>query len=149
MQVLQTWKRQGQGVYWTHPIAHCAHNVLYVDYMEMPKFGGYDVALVVPCRLTTFTRVFPCAKHFTGEETVKILFEEWFGVYGAPKEINSYKDIKVLADTGWYKRVPRAHGVQMSTEIPYTHTSNSLCERQIRVLKKNTRTWCKSESTKD
>ena len=37
----------------------------------------------------------------------------------------------------------------MSTGIPYTHTSNPLCERQIRVLKENVRIWCKTERTKD
>ena len=33
--------------------------------------------------------------------------------------------------------------------IPYTHTSNPLCEQQIRVLKENVRIWCKTEGTKD
>ena len=37
----------------------------------------------------------------------------------------------------------------MSTGIPYTHTSNPLCERQIRVLKENVRVRCKTERTKD
>ena len=37
----------------------------------------------------------------------------------------------------------------MSTGIPYTHTSNPLCEQQIRVLKENVRIWCKTEHTKD
>ena len=55
----------------------------------MPKFGGYDFALVVTCSLTRFTRVFPCTKPITGEETSKILLEKWFCVYGAPKEIKS------------------------------------------------------------
>ena len=27
--------------------SHCANSVLYVDHTEMPKFGGYDFALVV------------------------------------------------------------------------------------------------------
>ena len=57
----------------------------------MPKFGGYDVALVVTCGLTRFTRVFPCTKHITGGEEMKILLEEWFCVYGAPKGINSVR----------------------------------------------------------
>ena len=48
----------------------------------------YDFALVVTCGLTRFTRVFPCTKHITGEETITILLEGWFCVYGAPKEIN-------------------------------------------------------------
>ena len=59
----------------------------------MPKFGGYDFALVVTCGLTRFTRVFPCTKHITGDETIEILPEEWFCVYGAPKEINSDEDV--------------------------------------------------------
>ena len=63
-------------LYWTLPIPHCANSVLYVDYTGMPKFGGYDFALVVTCGLTRFTRVFPCTKHITGEETIKVILEE-------------------------------------------------------------------------
>ena len=37
----------------------------------------------------------------------------------------------------------------MSTGIPYSHTSNPLCERQIRVLKENVRILCKTERTRD
>ena len=59
------------------------------------------------CGLTKFTRVFRCTKHITGEETIKILLEEWFCVYGASKEINSDEDVRVRSDTGWYKRVLR------------------------------------------
>ena len=57
---------------------------------------------------------------------IKILLEEWFCVYGAPKEINSDEDVRVRSDTGWYKRVLRSPNVQMSTGIPYTHTSKPL-----------------------
>ena len=138
-----------RGLYSTFSIPHCANSVLYVDYTKMPKFGGYDLALVVTCGLTRFTRVFPCTKHITGEETIKILLEEWFCDYGRPKEINSDKDVRVRSDTGWYKRVLRSLNVQVSTGIPYTHTSNPLGERQIRVLKENVRIWCKTERTKD
>ena len=108
-----------RGLYSTLPIPHCANSVLYVDYIEMPKFGGYGFALVVPCGLTRFTRVFPCTKHINGERTIKILLEEWFCVYGAPKEINSVKDVRVRSDTGWYKRFLRFLKVQVSTGIPY------------------------------
>ena len=138
-----------RGLYSTLPIPHCANSVLYVDYTEMPKFGGYDFALVVTCGLTRFTRVFPCPKHITDEETIKILMEEWFCVYGAPKEFNSDGDVRVRSDTGWYKRVLRSLNGQVSTGIPYSHMSNPLCERQIRVLKENVRIWCKTEGTRD
>ena len=73
-----------RGLYSTLPIPNCANSVLYMEYTEMPKFGGYDVALVVTCRLTRCTRVFPCTNHIFGEEAIKILLEEWFCVYGAP-----------------------------------------------------------------
>ena len=113
------------------------------------KFGGYDFALVVTCGLTRFNRVLPCTKHITGEETINILLEEWFCVYGAPKEINSDEDVRVRFNTGWCKRVLRSLDVQTSTGIPYTHTSIPLCERQIRVLKENLMIWCNTERTKD
>ena len=32
-----------RGLYSTLPIPHCANSVLYVDYTEMPKFGGSDI----------------------------------------------------------------------------------------------------------
>ena len=105
----------------------------------MPRFRDYHFALVVTCGLTRFTSVFPCTKHITGEETIKILLEEWFCVYGAPKQIDSDEDVRLISDTGWYKRVLRSLSVQVSTGIPHTHTSNPLCERQIRVLKENVR----------
>ena len=115
----------------------------------MPKFGGYDFALVVTCGLTRFTRVFPCTKRITREKTIKILLEEWFCVYGAPNEINFYEDVRVRSDTRWYKRFLRSLNVQVSEGISYSDTSNPLCERQIRVLKENVRIWCKTERTRD
>ena len=138
-----------RGPYSTLPGPHCANSVLYAEYTEMPKFGGYHFALVVTCGLTRFTRVFPCTKHITGEETIKILLEEWFCVYGAPKEIYSDEDVRVRSDTGWYERVLRSLNVQVSTGIPYTHTSNPPCERQIGLLKEHPRILCKTELTKD
>ena len=104
---------RGRLLYSTLPIPQCANSVLYLDYTEMPKFGGYDLVLVVTCGLTKFTRVFPCTKHITGDDTIKILLEEWFCVYGAAKEINSNEDVRVRSDTGCYKRVLRPLNVQV------------------------------------
>ena len=62
--------------------------------------------------------MFPCTKHITGEETIKILLDVWFCVYGAPKEINSDEDVRVRSDTSWYKRVLRSLNVQVPTGFP-------------------------------
>ena len=48
----------------------------------LPRFGGYDSCLVVTCGLSRFTRVFPCNKKITGEQTVKMLVEQWLEPYG-------------------------------------------------------------------
>ena len=119
-------------------IPYCANSLLYVDFVHgLPKFGVYDSCLVVTCGLTLFTRAFPCNKKITGGQTVNILVEQWFQHYGAPKEVHSDEDVRIRSHTGWYKRVLDALNVQVTTGVPYTHTSNPLCQRQRRVLEQN------------
>ena len=116
------------------PIPYCANSLLYVVFIRgLPRFGGYDSCLVVTCGLSRFTRVFPCGKKITGEQTVKMLVEQWFEPNGAPKQVHSDDDVRIRSDTGWYKQVRNALNVEVTTSVPYTHTSNPLCERQNRV----------------
>ena len=64
------------------PIPYCANSLLYVDFIHgLLGFGGYDSCLVVTCGLSRFTPVFPCNKKITGEQTVKILVEQWLEPY--------------------------------------------------------------------
>ena len=114
----------------------------------LPRFGGYDSCLVVTCGLPRFTRVFPCNKNITGKQTVKMLVEQWFEPYGAPKQVHSNEDVRIHSDTGWYKRVLNALNVQVTTGVPYTHTSHPLCERQNRFVEHNLRILMKREHTK-
>ena len=115
----------------------------------LPEWGGYDSCLVVTCGLTRFTRAFPCNEKITEEQTVKTLVERWFEYYGAPKVVHSDQDIRFRSDDGWYKRVLDAQNVHVTTGVPYTHTSNALCERQNCVLGQNVRIVMKQERTKD
>ena len=131
-------------------IAFCANSLLYVDFIHgLPRFGGYDSCLGVTCGLSRFTRVFPCNKKITGEQTVKTLVEQWFEPYGAPKHLHSEEDVRICSDTGWYKRVLNALDVGVTTGVPCTYTSNPLCERQNRVVEQNLRILMKRERTKD
>ena len=85
-------------------ITYCTNSLLYVDFIHgLPRFGGYDRCLLVTCGLFRFTRVFPCNKKTTGEQTVKMLVERWFEPYGAPKQVHSDEDVRIRSDTGWYK----------------------------------------------
>ena len=132
------------------PIPSCTNSLLYVDFIHgLPRFGGYDSWLVVNCGLSRVTLVFPCNKKITGEQTVKMLVKQWFEPYGAPKQVHSAEDVRIRSDKGWYKRVLNAINVEVTTGLPYTHTSNPLCERQNRVVEQRVQILMKQERTKD
>ena len=116
----------------------------------LPRFGGgYDSCLVVTCGLSCFTSVFSCSKKFTGEQTVKILVEQWFQPYRAPKRGHSDEDVRIRSDTGRYKRVLNALNAEVTTGVPYTHTCNPLCERRICVVEQKLRILMEQGRTKD
>ena len=132
------------------PIPYCTNSLLYVDFIRrLPRYGGYDSCLVVTCGLSRFTRVFPCNTKITGEQTVKVLVEQWFEPYGAPKQVHSDEDVRIRSDTGWYKRVLNALNVEVTTGVPFPHTSNPPCERRNRVMEKKLIILMKQERTKD
>ena len=132
------------------PIPCCTNSLLYVDFIHrLPRFGGYDSCLVVTCGLSRFTRVYLCSKKTTGEQTVKMVVQQWFKPYAAPKQVHSAEDVRIRSDTEWYKRVLNALNVWMTTGVPHTHQSNSLCKRQNRVVGQNLRILMKQEHTKD
>ena len=104
------------------PIPYCTNSLLYVDFIHgLPRFGGYDSCLVVTCGLSRFPRVFPCTKKITGEQTVKMLVEQHFEPYRAPKQVHSDEDVRTRSDTGWYKRVLNAVNVEVTTIALYPH----------------------------
>ena len=97
---------------------YCTNSVLYVDFIHaIPRFGGYDTCLVVTCGLYRLNRVFPCNKKITGEQTVKMLVEQWFEPYGTPKQVHSDEDVRIRSETGWYKRVLNALNVEVTTGV--------------------------------
>ena len=101
------------------PIPYCTNSVLYVDLVHsLPRFGRCDSCLVFSCGLSRFTRVFPCNKKITGEQTVKMLVEQWFEPFAAPKEVHSDEDVRIRSDTGWYKRVLNALNIEVTTGVP-------------------------------
>ena len=100
-------------------IPYCTNSLLYVDFIHgLPRFGGYAICLVVTCGLSRFTHVIPCNKKITGEQTVKMLVEQRFNPYGAPKQVHLDEDVRIRSDTGWYKRVLKALNVEVTTGVP-------------------------------
>ena len=94
-------KQSDSGDRFSLPIPYCANSLLYVDFIHgPPRFRVYDSCLVVTCGLSRFTRVFPCNKKITGEQTVKMLVEQWLEPYGAPKQVHSDEDVCIHSDTG-------------------------------------------------
>ena len=68
-----------------------------------------------------------------------MLVEQWFELYGAPKEVHPDGDVRIWSETGWYKRVSEALRVQVTTGVPYTHTCSPLCGTQNLVVEQNLR----------
>ena len=135
---------------WSLPIPYCTNSLLYVDFIHgLPRFGGYDSCLVVTCGPSRFTCVLRCNKIITGEQTVKMLVEQWFEPYGAPKEVHPDEDVRIRTDTGWYEPLLNALNVEVTTGVPYTHTAKPLCERQKCVAEQSLRILMKQERTKD
>ena len=58
-------------------------------------------------------------------------------------------DVRIRSDTGWYKVVLDALNVNVTTGLPYSHTSNPLCETQHHVVEQNLRILMKQERRKD
>ena len=117
------------------PIPNQMNSILYVDFMELPKFAGHDFALLVTDGLSRYSRVFPLTKKVDGEGVLKEIFEGWVQVYELPKIIHSYQDIPFTSPTGWYRSVMRAMGTEVQFGTPYVRTKNPLCERQIGCFK--------------
>ena len=78
-----------------------------------------------------------------------MLVEQLFEPYEAPKPVHSDEDVHICSDTGWSKPVLNDLNVEVTTGVPYTHTSNPLCERQNRLVEQNLRILMKQEGTKD
>ena len=75
-----------------------------------------------------------------------MMAEQSLEPYGAPEQVHSDEDVRICSGTGFNKRVLI---FQVTTAVPYTHTSNPLCEGQNRVVEQNLRIPIKQESTKD
>ena len=116
------------------PIPNKMNSILYVDFMELPRFAGHDFALLVTDGLR-YSRVFPLTKKVDGEGVLKEIFEGWVQIYGLPKIIHSAQDIRFTSPTGWYRSVMRAMGMEVQFGTPYLRTKNPLCERQIGCFK--------------
>ena len=77
------------------------------------------------------------------------LVVQWFKHYGAPKDLHSDVDVRIWSDTGLYKQVLDALNVHVTTRVPYTHTSNPVCERQNLLVARKVRILMKQVRTKD
>ena len=94
------------------------NGLLYLDFTEMPKYSGHDFALLVTCRLSRFTRVFPLTKRCNGETVLKELFEGWIQAYRMPKRMHSDRYIRFTSNMGWYTGVLKNMGVEVNFGTP-------------------------------
>ena len=111
------------------PIPELGNQILYVDFVEVPKFGGFNYILMVCCALTHFCRVYPCTERIDGEQAMEILFREWIQVYGRPVEVYLEKDDRFTSEKRYLRGLLSGMGVRVHFRIPYKPSSNRLCKR--------------------
>ena len=101
------------------PIPYCTNSPPYPDFLHsLPGFGGYHSCLVVTCGLSRFTCVFHRSKKITGEQTMKILVQQSFEPYRAPKEVHCDEDVRIRSHGGGYKCLLNGQNVQVLTGVP-------------------------------
>ena len=124
-----------RGVVRNLPIPNQMNPILYMAFMELPRFAGHDFALLVTDGLSPWSREVTLTKKVDGEGVLKEIFEGWVQIYGLPKIIHTDQDIQFTSPTGWYRSIMRAVGTEVQFKTPYLRTTNSLGERQIGCFK--------------
>ena len=113
------------------PIPNQMNSILYVDFLESPRFAGHGVALLVMDGFSCYSGVFPLTKKLDGEGVLQEIFKGWVHIYGVPKIIHSDQDTRFTSPTRSYRSVMRGMGTEVQFGTPYLRTKNPLCVRQI------------------
>ena len=111
------------------PIPELGNQILYVDLVKVPKFGGFNYILMVCCALTRLFRVYPWTKRIDGEQVFVILFKEWIQVYCRLVEVYSDNDVRFTSEKGYWRGLLSRMGVRVHFGIPNKPSSNGLCKR--------------------
>ena len=111
------------------PILESGNQILYVHFVEVPKFGGFNYILMVCCALKRFSREYPCTRRIGGEQAFENFFRKRIQVYGRPVEVYSDNDVRFTSGKGYRRALISRMGVRVHFSIPYKPSSNGLCER--------------------
>ena len=82
------------------PIPNRMKSILYVDFMELPRFAGHDFAPLVTDGRRRYSRVFPLTKKVDREGLLKENSEGWVQIYGLPNNFHSDQDVRFTSPTG-------------------------------------------------
>ena len=121
------------------PIPQLSNDMVFVDFIHMDAINNYDYVLTIVDGLTRFVKFVPCKSTISGENTLKIILQEWIQNFGKPKEILSDNDVRFVQEKGFYQSSFRALGVEVHFGIPRHPQSNGLCERMNRSFIQNLR----------
>ena len=141
--------QRDRGLVGALPIPQLINDMIYVDFVQVDEFQGFDYVLTVVDGLSRFVRFFPCKKSITGEKAFKLIFEGWIQVYGTPREIISDNDVRFTSDQGWWRTSLDAIGVKVNFTQPRHPQSNGLCERTNRKFVQTLRTMMLQQASRD
>ena len=114
------------------PVPQRPFQVIHVDHKTMSMCNGYTSVLAVVCALTSFTIYIP-VKSTTAEETLHVLIDSVFSVFGCP--------LVIISDNGtsFANKLMSASanlfGFRWIFVMPHTPRSNGLAEAAVKKLK--------------
>ena len=106
--------------------------VIHVDHKVMSMCQGFTSVLAVVCALTSFTIYIP-VKTQTGEESLQVLVDHVFSVFGCP--------LVIISDNGsafankLMKASEALYGFRWIFVMPHTPQANGLAESAVKKLK--------------
>ena len=68
-------RQQDRGELGSLPTPDLANDLIYIDFVSMDPFNGYDYMLTCVDALTYFVQFFPCQKKLPGEGVIRILLD--------------------------------------------------------------------------
>ena len=141
--------QRDRGLVGALPVPNLVNQVVYLDFIQVDDFNGFDYILTIVDGLSRFARFLPCRKTITGEKAFKLFFENWVQVYGKPREVVSDNDVRFTSEKAFWRLALDALDIRVTFVQPRHPQSNGLCERTNRKFLQNARVLMSQQSSKD